>query len=86
MRLLHRLGLSARSFSNLERVRHHAVALGLFSSVNFVALFWIILVYWNERTVFTSAVQLCAWEQWEQWVRVPLSCTTFGQVKANDFV
>jgi len=40
---------------------------------NLLAVCWILLLLWGERWVFESSVSSCRWEEWERWVRAPLT-------------
>lgn len=41
----------------------------LFSFPHLLVAAWIVVLLWGERWVFHSAVEECAWEKWEKWVR-----------------
>ncbi|KAF2498361.1 hypothetical protein BU16DRAFT_481200 [Lophium mytilinum] len=32
-----------------------------------IALVWFVVLYWGERSVFTSSIANCQWDNWEKW-------------------
>jgi hypothetical protein len=33
-------------------------------------LLWVYVLYWGERSVYSSAIEACDWRYWEQWVHL----------------
>lgn len=39
-----------------------------FTVTTFLAIVWMYVLWWGERTVFRQSVDQCLWEKWENWV------------------
>jgi hypothetical protein len=40
----------------------------LFTLANALVLLWWAVLYWGESGAFTSAIESCSWDKWENWV------------------
>jgi hypothetical protein len=52
----------------MRQVRRNLTARRLLSFPHLLAFFWMLLLLWGERWIFTSHVSVCDWKNWEKWV------------------
>lgn len=50
-----------------------SVARSVFTVTTLLAVLWMYVLWWGERTVFRQSVNECLWEKWESWVRYSTS-------------
>ncbi|KAH0492491.1 hypothetical protein TgHK011_007441 [Trichoderma gracile] len=51
----------------MRQVRRNMTARRLLSFPHLLAFFWMLLLLWGERWIFTSHVSVCDWKNWEKW-------------------
>ena len=50
---------------------------------NVLTLFWILLLWWGERLIFSSAIQTCSWDRWERWVCLAVACMLMTDIRTS---
>ncbi|KAK5133294.1 hypothetical protein LTR08_008028 [Meristemomyces frigidus] len=62
--------LSHGASTTLHHLRRRYPFLRQFTvTTSILTLLWIYVLYWGERSIFTSGIEACAWDKWEQWPR-----------------
>ncbi|UKZ75355.1 hypothetical protein TrVFT333_003036 [Trichoderma virens FT-333] len=51
----------------MRQVRRNLTANRLLSSPHLLAFFWMLLLLWGERWIYTNHVSVCDWKSWEDW-------------------
>lgn len=59
---------SSVSYATTNKKPHRWKWTDAFALSSGLALLWIYVLYWGERTVFSDSVSRCDWRHWEDWV------------------
>lgn len=51
----------------LHQIKRNLTARRLLSFPHLLAFFWMILLLWGERWIYTNHVNVCDWKSWEKW-------------------
>uniref|UniRef100_A0A093V1Z5 Cell division control protein 1 n=1 Tax=Talaromyces marneffei PM1 TaxID=1077442 RepID=A0A093V1Z5_TALMA len=60
-------GFGYRRFPTLSWQKAKSLLRASFCVANFLAVLWMVTLWWGERTVFRDLVSQCYWDSWEKW-------------------
>lgn len=66
----------------MRQLRRNMTPRRLLSFPHLLVFFWMLLLFWGERWIFTNHVGVCDWKSWEKWVSrasCPLRIAEKGQ-------
>lgn len=61
-------GAWACLLQSAQQLRRNLAMRRVFSFPHALVAVWLLVLLWGERWVFHTAVERCAWENWEKWV------------------
>lgn len=63
---MHRAAIVAAAV--MRQVKRNMTSKRLLSFPHLLAFFWMLLLLWGERWIYTNHVNVCDWKSWEKWV------------------
>lgn len=56
------------AMQGLRQAKRNLAARRLLSFPHLLVAFWLVVLLWGERWIFTTKVNSCDWDHWEDWV------------------